>query len=48
MRNRLVHVYFSVEPKVVWDTCKNDLPALLGPLKSLLDEQQESMTDPEP
>src|SRR4030042_6618098 len=26
MRNRLVHEYFGVNIKVVWETCKNDLP----------------------
>jgi uncharacterized protein with HEPN domain len=25
-RNFLIHEYFSVNLKVVWDTCKNDLP----------------------
>lgn len=28
MRNFLVHDYFGVSIKVVWDTCKNDLPEL--------------------
>lgn len=28
MRNFLIHEYFGVNLKVVWDTCKNDLPAL--------------------
>ncbi|HSQ17222.1 MAG TPA: DUF86 domain-containing protein, partial [Anaerolineales bacterium] len=26
MRNRLVHVYFAVDPKLLWDTIQNDLP----------------------
>jgi uncharacterized protein with HEPN domain len=36
MRNRLVHVYFSVDEKLLWDTIQNDLPLLVGPLRSLL------------
>ena len=36
MRNRLVHVYFSVDPNIVWDTIQNDLPPLVEPLKRLL------------
>jgi uncharacterized protein with HEPN domain len=36
MRNRLVHVYFSVDPQVVWDTIHNDLPPLIPLLESLL------------
>jgi uncharacterized protein with HEPN domain len=36
MRNRLVHVYFEVDEKLLWDTVKNDLPVLVIPLQSLL------------
>jgi len=36
MRNRLVHVYFSVDERLLWDTVKNDLPSLVEPLQSLL------------
>ena len=28
MRNFLIHEYFGVSVKVVWDTCKKDLPML--------------------
>jgi uncharacterized protein with HEPN domain len=28
MRNRLIHEYFGVDKKVVWDTCQIDLPEL--------------------
>lgn len=28
MRNFLIHEYFGVNIKVVWDTCKEDIPAL--------------------
>jgi uncharacterized protein with HEPN domain len=36
MRNRLVHVYFEVDPKLIWDTVINDLPPLISPLESLI------------
>src|SRR5438128_1584647 len=26
MRNRLVHAYFDIDPKIVWDTIEQDLP----------------------
>lgn len=29
MRNRLIHEYSSVDFNTVWDTIKNDLPALI-------------------
>ncbi|MCK5320677.1 DUF86 domain-containing protein [Candidatus Parcubacteria bacterium] len=28
MRNFLIHEYFGVNKKIVWDTCKTDLPEL--------------------
>ena len=37
MRNRVVHVYFDVDPDILWDTVHNDLPKLVEPLKRLLD-----------
>ncbi len=36
MRNRLVHVYFSVDPQLLWDTTQNDLPPLIPLLEALL------------
>ena len=29
MRNRIVHVYFNVDEKLMWDTVQNDLPPLV-------------------
>ena len=37
MRNRVVHVYFDVDPGILWDTVQHDLPKLVDPLKKLLD-----------
>jgi uncharacterized protein with HEPN domain len=36
MRNRIVHGYYQIDPVIVWDTCQNDLPGLVVPLKKLL------------
>jgi uncharacterized protein with HEPN domain len=36
MRNFLVHEYFGVNVKVVWDTCRNSLPELHKTIKKEL------------
>lgn len=36
MRNRIVHVYFQVDEKLMWDTVQNDLPPLIPELEKLL------------
>lgn len=38
MRNRMVHVYFSVSPLVLWDTIQQDLPMLIASLRQLLQD----------
>ena len=35
MRNRLIHGYFSVDPEIVWDTVRSDLPPLLKKLEDI-------------
>ncbi len=35
MRNRLVHAYFDINLKVIWQTTQEDLPALIEQLKQL-------------
>ena len=40
MRNRLFHVYFDIDLGVVWETTKQDLPALIARLEPLLQEQE--------
>jgi uncharacterized protein with HEPN domain len=35
MRNRIVHAYFNVDEKLMWDTIENDLPPLIPNLKKL-------------
>ena len=37
MRNFLIHDYFGVNTKVVWDTCRNDIPVLKSFVKTSLD-----------
>jgi uncharacterized protein with HEPN domain len=36
MRNRVVHGYFAVDPKVVWDTIRHELPPLRAQLEDLI------------
>lgn len=36
MRNFLIHEYFGVNTKVIWDTCKEDLPKLSKLINDLL------------
>lgn len=44
MRNALVHAYFDVDPRMVWDTIRQDLPSLVQPLRSML-EKSDGITD---
>ena len=36
MRNRIVHVYFRIDEKLMWDTIQTDLPPLIPELEKLL------------
>jgi uncharacterized protein with HEPN domain len=36
IRNRIVHVYFNVDERLMWDTIQNDLPPLIPELQKLL------------
>lgn len=38
MRNFLIHEYFGVNTKVVWDTCKDDLPKIKSFIEKILDK----------
>jgi uncharacterized protein with HEPN domain len=40
MRNRLVHVYFAVDPRLLWDTVQNDLPLLIPPLEAVISQNK--------
>jgi len=36
LRNQLVHAYFSIAPKILWDTIEQDLPQLITSLEEIL------------
>lgn len=36
MRNRMVHMYFHVDPDILWKTVQDDLPLLVPHLENLL------------
>ena len=38
MRNRIVHAYFAVDERILWDTIQNDLPVLQEQLRLLITE----------
>jgi uncharacterized protein with HEPN domain len=40
MRNRLVHTYFWVSPKILWDTIWQDLPPVAESLEKILRERR--------
>ena len=35
MRNRLVHAYFDINLKILWQTTQEDLPSLMEELNTL-------------
>ncbi len=39
MRNFVVHEYFGVSERIVWDTVRDDLPGVVEPLKRLLSSE---------
>lgn len=38
MRNVVIHEYFGVDPKILWETIKSELPLILTGLKGVLAE----------
>ena len=38
MRHKVVHDYMNVDEDILWDTVTNELPALIGELKTLPSE----------
>jgi Uncharacterized conserved protein len=40
MRNILVHEYHSVDPAIILDAARHDLPPLVAPLKALLADKE--------
>lgn len=41
MRNRLIHGYFDVDAKIVWNTTQNDLPKLKKEVNKILQDLQK-------
>lgn len=41
MRNRLVHEYFRILPRRVWDVVEEDIPKLIGMLEPLVPADNE-------
>jgi uncharacterized protein with HEPN domain len=39
IRNRLIHEYFRIDRKIVWDTIKNDLPDLIRMLEPIVPKE---------
>ena len=39
MRNRLIHMYFDVDPDIVWRTTTVELPRLVSAIETLLAEE---------
>ena len=39
MRNVVVHEYFGVDLRIVWDTVHNNLPPLVEPLRRVLQDE---------
>jgi len=37
MRNFVVHQYFAVSDKILWETAQRDLPGIVEPLRRLLE-----------
>lgn len=37
MRNRLVHAYFDINLDILWQTIKQDIPALIATLEDVVD-----------
>lgn len=38
LRNLLIHKYFGIDTKILWDIVKNDLPQLKLQIKKILDQ----------
>lgn len=36
-RNRIVHAYFSLDPRIVWDISQNDVPELAASCEPILE-----------
>ena len=39
MRNKIIHEYFSVDEKIIWDTIQKDIPELLEKIKVIIEKE---------
>ena len=40
-RNLLIHEYFGVDPEIVWNIVRDDLPVLMDAVREILREENE-------
>jgi uncharacterized protein with HEPN domain len=45
MRNRVIHEYFEIDLKIVWDTIQGDIPALIGQLEAIVPPDEPDNED---
>jgi len=43
MRNRLIHGYFDVNPDLIWETVRKELPLLVGRIRNILKKEAERL-----
>ena len=43
MRDKLIHEYFGINLRVVWDTIKKDLPALKPLFENIASDPQKKL-----
>jgi uncharacterized protein with HEPN domain len=41
MRDKLIHFYFGIDHKLVWQTVKNDMPPIKPEIRQVVDELEE-------
>ena len=46
MRNQVIHGYFRLNPKVLWDTATVEVPTLISPLQKLLTRRDDDNGKP--
>ncbi len=39
MRNRLIHAYFDINHRMVWETVRDDIPLLIQRLRTVLEQE---------
>ena len=42
VRNVVVHEYFGVSNRIIWDTAKRNLPPLVAPLRTILESSRDA------